>query len=107
MMMLKGRTALITGSTDGVGRLVAGKLGAAGARVLVHGRDQDRGQRVATEIRAAGGTAKFLAADLASLADVRRLADTIRRNEPRLDILVNNTGIGRGPPALRGHPAGH
>jgi NAD(P)-dependent dehydrogenase (short-subunit alcohol dehydrogenase family) len=94
MMILKGRTALITGSTDGVGRLVAGKLGSAGARVLVHGRDQDRGQRVATEIRAAGGTAEFLAADLASLADVRRLADTIRRNEPRLDILVNNAGIG-------------
>ena len=72
---------LITGSTDGVGRLVATKLGEAGARVLVHGRDRDRGQRVTSEIRASGGTAEFLAADLGSLAEVRRLADVVRQTE--------------------------
>lgn len=94
MSELDGKTALITGSTDGVGRLVAKKLGEAGARVLVHGRDRDRGQAVVTEIKEAGGTAEFLAAELASLAEVRRLAETVRQSEDRLDILINNAGIG-------------
>jgi NAD(P)-dependent dehydrogenase (short-subunit alcohol dehydrogenase family) len=94
MISLKGDTALVTGSTDGVGRVVAGQLGKMGARVLVHGRDQKRGERVVGEIRAGGGTADFLAADLASLADVRRLADAVRASTNRLDILINNAGIG-------------
>jgi NAD(P)-dependent dehydrogenase (short-subunit alcohol dehydrogenase family) len=94
MTRLDGKTALVTGSTDGVGRAVAMKLGAAGAHVLVHGRDQDRGQRVTAEIKQAGGSAAFLAADLASLAEVRRLADAVRQSETRLDILINNAGIG-------------
>ena len=94
MMPLNGKTALITGSTDGVGRVVASRLAEAGAHVLIHGRDQPRGERVVAAIRAAGGTAEFLAADFASLADVRRLADSVRQTETRLDILVNNAGIG-------------
>jgi NAD(P)-dependent dehydrogenase (short-subunit alcohol dehydrogenase family) len=67
MEELSGKTALVTGSTDGVGRLVARKLGQAGARVLVHGRDAERGERVIAEIKASGGAASFLAADLSSL----------------------------------------
>lgn len=94
MVHLDGKTALITGSTDGVGRVVASRLGQAGARVLIHGRDLERGERVVAAIKAAGGTAEFMAADLASLREVRRLADTIRKAEARLDILVNNAGIG-------------
>jgi len=94
MMPLNGKTALITGSTDGVGRILAETLGEAGARVLIHGRDQQRGERVVAAIKAAGGTAEFLAADFASLDEVRRLADTVRETEARLDILVNNAGIG-------------
>ncbi len=93
-MPLNGKTALITGSTDGVGRVVASRLAEAGAHVLIHGRDQPRGERVVAAIKAAGGTAEFLAADFASLADVRRLADSVRQTETRLDILVNNAGIG-------------
>lgn len=89
-----GKTALITGSTDGVGRLVATRLGEAGARVLVHGRDLERGQNVVAD---SGGDAAFLAADLASLAEVRRLAADVRRTETRLDILINNAGIGTAP----------
>ena len=94
MTKLTGKTALITGSTDGVGRMVAVRLGQAGARVLIHGRDQSRGQQVVADIKTAGGNATFLAANLASLAEVRRLAETIRKTEQRLDILINNAGIG-------------
>lgn len=93
-MKLDGKVALITGSTDGVGRVVAKTLGAAGARVLIHGRNAERGERVVSEIKQAGGTALFVAADFASLAEVRRLGDTIRQREKRLDILINNAGIG-------------
>ena len=55
MVSLKGKTALVTGSTDRVGRLVACELGRGGARVLVHGRDAERGARVVSEIEASGG----------------------------------------------------
>src|SRR6516164_5161815 len=86
MEKLIGRTALVTGSTDGVGRLVARKLGQAGARVLVHGRDAERGARVVADIEASGGAADFLAADLSALAEVRRLADATQAQLDRLDI---------------------
>jgi NAD(P)-dependent dehydrogenase (short-subunit alcohol dehydrogenase family) len=89
-----GKTALITGSTDGVGRVVAIRLGEAGVRVLVHGRDQDRGNQVVADITQSGGAAEFLAADLASLAEVRRLGETVRQRTERLGILINNAGLG-------------
>jgi len=90
----KGRTALITGATDGVGRVVARALAQQGWRVLVHGRDRPRGEALAREIEQAGGSATFLAADLASLAEVRRLADAVKQQTGRLDLLINNAGIG-------------
>jgi NAD(P)-dependent dehydrogenase (short-subunit alcohol dehydrogenase family) len=96
MTRLDGKTALITGSTDGVGRLVAKRLGEAGARVLVHGRSHERGQRTVAEIRQSGGEAEFLRADLASLAEVRQLAGSVQEGTDRLDILINNAGIGTG-----------
>jgi NAD(P)-dependent dehydrogenase (short-subunit alcohol dehydrogenase family) len=88
------RTALVTGATDGVGRLVALRLGRDGWRVLVHGRDRTRGEAVVREIAQAGGGAEFLAADLASLAEVRRLADEVGDVTGHLELLVNNAGIG-------------
>jgi NAD(P)-dependent dehydrogenase (short-subunit alcohol dehydrogenase family) len=90
----KARTALVTGATDGVGRVVARELARQGWRVLVHGRDRTRGEALAREIGQAGGRATFLAADLASLAEVRRLADEVRQHTDRLDLLINNAGIG-------------
>ncbi len=93
-----GKTALVTGSTDGVGRVVAKRLGEQGWRVLVHGRDRGRGEHVVAEIRDAGGIADFLTEDHASLAEVRRLAGAVQQATPRLDLLINNAGIGSGGP---------
>ncbi|RWF43567.1 MAG: SDR family NAD(P)-dependent oxidoreductase [Mesorhizobium sp.] len=93
-MDLKDKTVLITGSTDGVGRMVAERLGASGAHVLVHGRDAARGKAVVAAVEAAGGNAELVVADLSSLAEVRRLAEAVRARTNRLDILINNAGIG-------------
>jgi len=91
-----GKTALITGSTDGVGRVVAKRLAGSGWRVLVHGRDRERGEALVAEIKAAGGAAEFLSADLSSMAEVRRLADAAQKATRRLDLLINNAGLGSG-----------
>jgi NAD(P)-dependent dehydrogenase (short-subunit alcohol dehydrogenase family) len=88
------RVAMVTGSTDGLGREVAIRLAESGAHVIVHGRNAERGAEVVAAIEAAGkGSARFYRADLASLADVRQLAAAIRRDYRRLDLLVNNAGV--------------
>jgi NAD(P)-dependent dehydrogenase (short-subunit alcohol dehydrogenase family) len=95
-MELKEATVLVTGSTDGVGRMVAEKLGVAGADVLVHGRNKERGKLVVSDIGENGGKAELFVADLASLAEVRALAAAVQKRTDRLDILINNAGIGTG-----------
>ena len=96
-MSIENKTVLVTGSTDGVGRLVARRLADQGARVLIHGRDRPRGEQLLNEIRAATrGSAAFLPADFSSLAEVRRLADAVRQECDRLDVLINKAGIGSG-----------
>lgn len=85
---------LITGSTSGLGREVARRLAATGAHIIVHGRNRERGMEVVEEIEREGtGSARFYAADLASLEEVRGFAETILRDYDRLDVLVNNAGI--------------
>src|SRR5262249_42884292 len=98
MAKANGKTALITGSTDGVGRMVAERLGQDGWRILVHGRDRERGEQVVRTIKTGGGAAEFLQADISDLAQVRRLADAAQRTAKRLDLLINNAGIGSGGP---------
>ena len=93
-MTAKGKTILITGSTDGVGRYIAERLAAEGWRILVHGRDRSRGEAAVERITQQGGEARFLAADFSSLAEVRALADAVQRDGEGLDALVNNAGIG-------------
>jgi NAD(P)-dependent dehydrogenase (short-subunit alcohol dehydrogenase family) len=89
-------TILITGATDGLGKAVAVELARAGATVLVHGRDDARGEATLREIRDETGNdrTRWYRADLASLDEVRALADRVRTEHERLDVLVNNAGIG-------------
>ncbi|MDQ8043340.1 MAG: SDR family oxidoreductase [Solirubrobacteraceae bacterium] len=86
---LSETTALVTGATAGIGRAVALHLASEGATVVVHGRDAARGAEVVDEIEAAGGSARFVAADLSDPADVARLAAEAGDG----DVLVNNAGI--------------
>lgn len=106
--MLRGKTALVTGSTDGLGREVAQRLASLGATVIVHGRNVERGEQVVSEIKANGGDAVFYRADLGALAEVEALAETVRANHARLDLLVNNAGIwAEGGEARRTSRDGH
>ncbi len=96
MRPVEQRTILVTGSTDGLGRLVALDLARQGAAVLLHGRDPEKGKTVLKELEAASGNRrlKYFNADLASLAAVNRLARQIAKYCDRLDVLINNAGIG-------------
>src|SRR2546428_4387328 len=98
MRPLDQQTILLTGATDGLGRALAQDLAARGATVLLHGRSADRLARAAQEIRQAthNDRLRVYRADFASLDAVRGLARQIERDQPRLDVLVNNAGIGGG-----------
>jgi NAD(P)-dependent dehydrogenase (short-subunit alcohol dehydrogenase family) len=86
---LAGSTALVTGATSGIGREIAVRLAERGAEVVVHGRSAERGAKTVHDIENQGGKARFVAADLNSADDVRRLA----AEAGPVDILINNAGI--------------
>lgn len=86
---LAGSTALVTGATSGIGREIALQLARRGAEVVVQGRNAERGAKTVRDIENAGGTARFVAADLNVADEVRRLAT----EAGPVDILVNNAGI--------------
>lgn len=100
MTSLDDSVVLVTGATDGLGRALAVELAAEGATVLVHGRDPRRIADTTAQIKAETGSDKVRTyqADLADLKQVRALAEQVLANEPRLDVLVNNAGIGSDVP---------
>lgn len=87
------KVVLITGATSGLGRYLTEQLSLDGHTVLVHGRNAERTERLAASLPV---PARPYVADLASLAAVRTLSEQIAADHPRLDVLVNNAGIGYG-----------
>jgi NAD(P)-dependent dehydrogenase (short-subunit alcohol dehydrogenase family) len=90
---LSGRTALVTGGNSGIGRATAVALAALGAKVVLAGRNADRGEQAVRQIEQAGGTAFFVAADLRDEAAARALAARATELAGPVDILVNNAGM--------------
>src|ERR1700747_335431 len=86
-------TALITGATSGIGRAVADKLAQSGVHVTVVGRNTERGEKTIAEIRAAGGKADFIPADLRDAASARAVARKAVELGGHVDILINNAGV--------------
>jgi NAD(P)-dependent dehydrogenase (short-subunit alcohol dehydrogenase family) len=100
---LKGKTALVTGGSRGLGLQMAHALGEAGARIMLSSRKAGDLEEATADLQAAGIDARWIAADCAREEDIRRLADeTLQRMGP-IDILVNNAGAAWGAPA-EDHP---
>jgi gluconate 5-dehydrogenase len=100
---LKGKTALITGGSRGLGLQMAQALGEAGARVMLSARKADELESAVAELQTAGIDARWIAADAAQEADIHRLADETLERLGDVDILVNNAGAAWGAPA-EDHP---
>ena len=100
MASLDGKVVMVTGATDGLGRALSIGLAREGAAVLVHGRDPARIADTVAQVRAEAGSGRVRAyqADLAELKQVGALAERVLAGEPRLDVLVNNAGIGSDVP---------
>jgi NAD(P)-dependent dehydrogenase (short-subunit alcohol dehydrogenase family) len=96
MTRIDGKTAIVTGAANGIGRAVARALAGAGANVVVGDVLADDGERTVAEISAAGGTAAFARADVSDSGDAEELVATAVERFGGLDILVNNAGIGGG-----------
>jgi NAD(P)-dependent dehydrogenase (short-subunit alcohol dehydrogenase family) len=96
MRDISDQVILVTGATDGLGRGVAAELASRGATVLLHGRSAERLERTQRELREETGSDRLRTyrADFSSLAEVRAMAEQILSGEDRLDVLLNNAGIG-------------
>jgi NAD(P)-dependent dehydrogenase (short-subunit alcohol dehydrogenase family) len=92
LFSLTGRTALVTGGSRGIGKMIATGFIEYGAKVYISARKADECNATAAELSAAGGTCISLPQDISTVAGCRALADEIKGREPHLDILVNNAG---------------
>ncbi|NWX05323.1 DHR13 reductase, partial [Caloenas nicobarica] len=95
---LRGRTAIVTGGSGGIGAATALELARGGARVVLAARSAPRGEAAARRIRTETGNAevRFMQLDLASLRSVRAFASAFLRQEPHLHLLINNAGVSAG-----------
>lgn len=91
-LRLNAKRALVTGSSSGIGRAIAVTLAGEGVEVIVHGRDPDRTEATALQIREAGGTAHLAFGDLATDEGAAQVADAVSKQTGGIDILVNNIG---------------
>jgi len=91
---MSAKTILITGSTDGIGKATARELLAHGHRVVLHGRNEGKGQKVIKELAQETGhePSRYFNADLSSQNSIHRLADELAAFFPLLDVLMNNAG---------------
>jgi NAD(P)-dependent dehydrogenase (short-subunit alcohol dehydrogenase family) len=92
-MRLEHKTALVTGATSGIGEAIAHAFAREGAQVVITGRNTQRGHAVVDAIRAAGGSAHFVMADLTSQQDIQNLVSQTQTAVGLIDILVNNAAI--------------
>jgi len=94
-LSLVGKTILITGATDGIGKQSAIKLARMGARILIHGRNPEKAENVRLEIIQASNNplVETVIADLQSLKQVRNLASEVKKRTDHLDVLINNAGV--------------
>ncbi|KAA6420640.1 MAG: short chain dehydrogenase reductase family [Trebouxia sp. A1-2] len=92
---VSGKTYLVTGSTDGIGRHTASKLVAAGANVLLHGRTQEKVTATKRDLDsiAKGNKISSYTYNLASFSQIRKFAEAIRANHNNIDVLINNAGV--------------
>lgn len=92
---MNGKTVLVTGATDGIGKMTAIDLAKMGAKVILHGRNKHRGEQAVEQIRKASGNTEisYENADLTSLNNVRKLASKIAWDHGALDVLINNAGV--------------
>jgi NAD(P)-dependent dehydrogenase (short-subunit alcohol dehydrogenase family) len=102
MKPIEQQTILVTGATDGIGKLTAMRLAVRQARVIVHGRNKEKVDRVVTEMQHSTGNSRIegFTADLSSLALVRGLAEDVLAKHSSLDVLINNAGVGSADPRL-------
>lgn len=99
MNSLKGKTVLITGATDGLGKLVAQRVANAGATLILHGRNKEKGTKVLNELKSSANNENifYYNADLSSLEEVKELSEDVLSNHQCLHVLINNAAIGGGP----------
>jgi NAD(P)-dependent dehydrogenase (short-subunit alcohol dehydrogenase family) len=95
---LRDLVVLVTGATDGIGLATAQRLAGEGAGVLVHGRNPAKLAEVVAQLREGDARAEGFVADLASLEQTAALAREVAQRAPRLDVLINNAGVGAGSP---------
>ncbi|MBD0289021.1 MAG: SDR family oxidoreductase [Flavisolibacter sp.] len=103
MQSLKNKTVMITGATDGLGREVAKRAAQAGATVLLHGRNAQKGEQVKNAIRTTTGNGNifYYNADFSSLQEVKELSEAIIEYHEHLHVLINNAAVGGGPKGSR------
>lgn len=106
MWSIEEQVILVTGSTDGIGKITAWELARMGAMVLVHGRSHEKCELTVREIRQDTRTEKlrYYVGDLSSLSAVRRLAEEITSDHPSLHVMINNAGVGPGKTSRRNRP---